>query len=165
LEGEFITLAELARRANSAESTARRYIKNFPEYFPTRQEGQRILYASEGASVLLEIARYYSKGYTTGQVREKLTGAFKPFYDVEDTSLVDRTQEKESRERLTSILERLADYKDDTERIRKELEKERETRERNEAELYRQLQELRQEKEGQKVDRPLLEKIKKFFGL
>lgn len=165
LEQEFLTISELARRSGLAESTTRRYIKTFKEFFNTRKEGQRVLYGADGLDILKRVAELYSKGLTTYQVKERLTGAYTAYHEVEDNSIVDTTRETEkSRERLTSILERLVDHKDETKRIRKELEKERETREKNEAELYRQLQELRQEKElRQEEENKKPPWYKKFF--
>ena len=167
LEQEFLTISELARRSGLAESTTRRYIKTFKEFFNTRKEGQRVLYGADGLDILKRVAELYSKGLTTYQVKERLTGAYTAYHEVEDNSIVDTTRETESRERLTSILERLADYKDDTERIRRELEKERETREKHEAELHKQIQGLREELERTrgKGKRSFLDKIKDLFKM
>lgn len=102
-------LSEIAREARLADSTTRRYIQSFPEYFEkTRGEGQRSLYGEEAVETLSEIARLYSRGLTTAGVREELREDYVATLDIAE-------QERSSPglEPLASAMQRIADQREE----------------------------------------------------
>jgi len=107
-------LSELARQAGLPDTTARRYMGQFKEYFPSKREGRTRLFPEEGAETLKEIAKLYSQGLTAPQVEERLRGQFEQTIETEETSLTvaDRERELQSRERLAQALETLANQKE-----------------------------------------------------
>ncbi len=176
---EYLTVSEMARRAGLAESTARRYIKNYSEFFSTREEGQRVYYAAEGVQILTEAAKLFNKGLTAGQVRESLAGGFAAAYDVESevaAALVDRTENRESMvammERQTKAMETISKAfaemewaRQDKENLQRQLEQERETRQREAAELKARMERLESflSDEGE-LDKPgVWQKLKNMF--
>jgi len=78
-----LTLPELARLAGVSESTARRYVKQFPEYVPAESRGRIRTYSEEAAGVLQRIKALYDQGLGTDEVRQKLESEFQRTIDVE----------------------------------------------------------------------------------
>lgn len=118
---DFFTLAELSRLKGITESTARRYIGQFKEFFNPEREGQRTFYPEDDGETLQRIAKLYSKGLTKGQIREKMAREFnitiEPEEETQALTLEERGRELQSRERLAQALEVLADQKKAIERI------------------------------------------------
>ena len=109
-------ITELAKEAGLPDTTTRRYIGQFKEYFPSKREGRTRLFPEEGAETLKEIAKLYSQGLTAPQVEERLRGKYEQTIEIEteETSLTvaDRERELQSRERLAQALETLANQKE-----------------------------------------------------
>ena len=77
-------LSDIARAAGLADSTARRYVMSFPEWFPSRTEGRRRFYDPEAVAILRQVADLYEQGYTTEAVRDQLAGQHAPTINAVD---------------------------------------------------------------------------------
>lgn len=109
-----LKISELARRANLADSTVRRYLEQFSEFFPSKQDGRTRLYSEDGADTLKEIAKLFSQGLNMDQVRARLMQEHSQTIEAEETALTLTLREREvqSREALTLALQNLADQKE-----------------------------------------------------
>lgn len=68
----WLPLAEVARRSNVPETTARRYARLFPDALPHRRDGRTLLYAPEAGAVLTRIGQLFSEGLSASQVSKAL---------------------------------------------------------------------------------------------
>lgn len=68
----WLPLAEVARRGNIPESTARRYARLFDEFLPHTRDGRTVLYAPECGTTLQHIGQMFADGRTAAQVQESL---------------------------------------------------------------------------------------------
>lgn len=109
-----LKISELARKSGLADSTARRYVEQFKEYFPSKQEGRTRLYSDDGVDTLKEIARLFSQGLNVDQVRSQLMQEHSQTIEAEETALTLTLRERElqSREALAQALQSLADQKE-----------------------------------------------------
>ena len=108
-----LKISELARRANLADSTARRYLEQFSEFFSSKQEGRTRLYSEDGADILKKISRLFSQGLNVDQVRARLMQEHSQTIEVsEETGITQADRELQSREKLAQALQTLADQKE-----------------------------------------------------
>ena len=88
--GKYKAVSQLAKAAGLPDSTARRYVENFKEFFDSRQQGRKKLYNEEGAETLKEIAYLYEQGLTTEQTREELARHYSQNIEAETREVATR---------------------------------------------------------------------------
>lgn len=149
-EETWLPLAEVARRSNIPETTARRYAKLFPDALPHKRDGRTLLYPPGAGAVLMRIGQLFSEGRSAGQVEEALR-AERMCIDVPaaggtsdrpgSAPVQGRPRSDEGRNRLAAFLRHIVDQKqaiatlrDDFSQVRRELHEERARRESLEAE-------------------------------
>ena len=148
---EYLTLKELARKNEIAETTTRRYISQFSEFFRPETEGQRTLYPGEDGETLQRISDLYRQGLTSSQIKNKLAGEFSLNIEPAEESYLpatDKERDIQARERLAQALEYLADQKAAIEQIEERsqaLEQKDQDRERQLQELQDRLDKLEQQ--------------------
>lgn len=149
-EENWLPLAELARRSDIPETSARRYARLFPDALPHRREGRALLYAPQTGAILVRIGQLFAEGRTAGQVREALRTEFQC---IEVNAMRDRAdnpapadrrpslQGEDIRSRLAEFLRHVVDQKraitslrDDFGQVRRELVEERARRQALESE-------------------------------
>ena len=79
-----VKLSQIAKQANLADSTARRYVSTFPEWLPSRTEGRARVFDPEAVQILREIAKAYAAGMTTEQIRQHLAREHAPTINAVD---------------------------------------------------------------------------------
>ncbi len=140
-EENWLPLAELARRSDIPETSARRYARLFMDALPHRREGRAVLYAPQAGTVLVRIGHLFAEGHTASQVREALRAEFQC---IEVNAMRDRAdspapadrrpslQGEDLRSRLAEFLRHVVDQKraitslrDDFGQVRRELVEER----------------------------------------
>ena len=65
---EWLSLAEISRRTGIAESSLRRYVRNFASHLPQEQAGKRWVFAEEAVEVFERIGAAYREGKTTDEI-------------------------------------------------------------------------------------------------
>ncbi len=143
-EENWLPLAEVARRSNVPETTARRYARLFSDVLPHKRDGRTLLYAPEAGAILTRIGRLFSDGLSASQVSKALH-AESQCIDVEAadgrSSPVDRPAlagshpprpREDGRHRLAEFLRHVVDQKqaistlrEDFSQVRRELAEER----------------------------------------
>lgn len=73
LEKELLTMAQIAKQLNLAESTARFYRDRFQEFIPSVGEGRRKRYTHETVEVLRFIAEGFNRNLTAMDIKEGLS--------------------------------------------------------------------------------------------
>ncbi|HQK25408.1 MAG TPA: MerR family transcriptional regulator, partial [Synergistaceae bacterium] len=69
---EWLSLAEISRRTGIAESSLRRYARNFAPHLLQEQSGKRWVFAEESVEVFDRIGTAYREGKTTEEVARML---------------------------------------------------------------------------------------------
>ncbi len=64
----WLSLAEISRRTNIAESNLRRYVRNFAPHLPQEQSGKRWVFAEEAVEIFERIGAAYREGKTTEEI-------------------------------------------------------------------------------------------------
>ena len=111
---EYLTLKELARRNHIAETTARRYINTFHDFFRPELEGQRTLYPVEDGKTLQRIGELYRQGMTATDIQNKLAQEFSLNIEpVEETYLpaTERERSIQAQEKLAQAINDLVEQK------------------------------------------------------
>lgn len=83
MQDEWLTLPQIARLLDIAESTARRWAKAFEEFLPSRGRGAHRRFAPPAVDVFQKIKVLYDAGHTTEFVREHLQAQFPTTIDAE----------------------------------------------------------------------------------
>lgn len=78
---EYYSITELAEKTQIAESTARRYIANFPDFFMVQGGARSRRLESTAIKVLLRIKQLFDNGYETSQVDATLRNEFPMFVE------------------------------------------------------------------------------------
>ena len=79
---DWITITNMARSAKLPESTARRYVKLFEDFFPNKKVGRMVLYDKKSEPLLNRISDLFSSGLHRDQVYEELQKQVPRFIDV-----------------------------------------------------------------------------------
>lgn len=82
---DWLTLPQLARELNVADSTARRWAGLFPDLMPTNGRGSGRRFHPVAREVLKRVQRLYDQGLRTEQISELLHKEFTALVDVDDT--------------------------------------------------------------------------------
>jgi DNA-binding transcriptional MerR regulator len=142
-----LTIAEIAEKLGIAESTARRYAKQFSQFLPSKQIGRTMKYSPQALEILRDTAILFKKGHTSEEVQELLGEKYPQSYDgdlvvVEDESTLpaDLTNFREllsqvvkqeiavSTEELRAEIEDLRDDLEKSQRLNEQLIKQRDER-------------------------------------
>jgi hypothetical protein len=73
---ELLTLKDIARRLNMAESTARYFRDKWPEYIPAVKVGRRTFYQPEAVQVIKTIAEETQKRKSAAETQSRLNSMF-----------------------------------------------------------------------------------------
>ncbi|WP_332633089.1 MerR family transcriptional regulator [Halalkalibacter flavus] len=84
MEIAWITVADIHKETNIPESTIRRYIKNYAEYFKTKKVGRAIKYSDDAIEIILYIAALFNDKYSSEEVAEKLQNKYAMTINVEE---------------------------------------------------------------------------------
>ncbi len=118
---DWLLIAELAEELDVAETTARRWAKLFETFLPAKRFNRVTRYSPEAVEILADIADLYRKGFTTEEIRHHLEGtrpralALAP--QEEQSLVMSRQRAIAALERLSNVLQILADQKEDLQRI------------------------------------------------
>lgn len=82
---EWLTIAELAERTDIAESTVRRYLNNFENFFLDTGGKRSKRFEGAAVKVLIRIRELYEKGYESAEVRRVLSQEFSLIIDSESS--------------------------------------------------------------------------------
>lgn len=117
----WLLISELAEELDVAETTARRWSKLFETFLPAKRFNRVTRYSPEAVQILADIADLYRKGFTTEEIRHQLqdqrpqTLALAP--QDEQGLVMSRQRAIAALERLSNVLQILADQKEDLKRI------------------------------------------------
>lgn len=127
---EWLSHLELAKFAEIPESTSRRYINLFPNYFRTDVGIRGKKYHVEGARVLQRIQELYQDGYDTEKIEPELAKEFPRYIDEpqQETELIPKKEAVlASRDDILQALAQVGElYQEITEEMNRELESLRE---------------------------------------
>lgn len=118
---ELITIAEIAKKLNLAESTVRYYRNRFSDYIPAVGTGRKKRYKPEAAEVIRVIAEGFSRKLTAVEVQEELDRVFPRFIDVDPEPQLP-TAAAQQQPDFIQLLQIIADQKQDKERMDQEIE-------------------------------------------
>lgn len=95
VDGEklMFSLPELARKSDVPESTCRRYIQQFPEYFTSSAVGRVKRYHPECVQALRTIKTMYEQGSTKDEILVVLSGKFTQEITIHQSPTTDTTQD------------------------------------------------------------------------
>lgn len=79
---ELLTIAEIAKRINIPESTARFYRDRFDEYIPSQGKGRSKRYKPEAIEVLRLIAERFKNNHTATDIADELSLKYSRFVDA-----------------------------------------------------------------------------------
>lgn len=82
---EWLTINELSERTGIPDSTIRRYITKFSDFFVVKGGNRSKRYEDTAVEVLLRIKDLYDKGYETEQTYNALLKVFPQIIDPEET--------------------------------------------------------------------------------
>lgn len=130
---DWVTITNMARSAKLPESTARRYVKLFEDFFPNKKVGRMVLYDKKSESLLKTVSSLFSSGLRREQVYEELQKQAPRFIDVvvddaqpsQDLSGAISGKVDEMATHLKAIADQkheLAGLRDDYSQLRKELD-------------------------------------------
>ena len=124
---ELLTMAELAKRTNIPESTARYYKNKHEMYFPCEGSGRKKRYRVEAAEVLRIIAEGYNRNATATEINDLLSVQFTTFIDVHETTATTTatTQQQPYFEILTALsdsIKTIADQQGRMDRMEQEIQ-------------------------------------------
>lgn len=144
----WFNIRELGEMAGLAETSARRYVSRFNEFFPSRQYGRVTKYPSELVEVLTAIAQWFKDGLTTEEIKERLAGTHEIVVDVtennaqEGTTVLPQTRQALIIKQQLALFAELAVTKNEVLSLRQELADLREERQLAEQELNSTLAEM-----------------------
>ncbi len=95
---ELLTLKDIARQLNLAESTARYFRDKWPEYIPTVKVGRRTYYQPEAIEVLRVIAEETQKRNSAAETQSRLNALFAVNIEGKEESKRNNATEQQSRE-------------------------------------------------------------------
>jgi predicted RNase H-like nuclease (RuvC/YqgF family) len=81
---EWLTIAEIAKKAKVAETSVRRYIKLFKEYLPGKQIGRTWRYIPDVIQIIERISASYQAGQSTQEIFQMLRQNFPQVMNVEE---------------------------------------------------------------------------------
>lgn len=81
---DWISIAEIAKRLNVAENTARRYTHLFSEFLKERKFGRTTKYTLDAIEVISQISVLYSQGLTTEEIKRKLHNEFPQIVEIDE---------------------------------------------------------------------------------
>jgi hypothetical protein len=79
---EWIPVSRLAKMAGVHEATARRYVENFPQFFPLKKQSRKNLVPASTGKILKRIWNLYNSGMNKGDIESALESEFKKTYDA-----------------------------------------------------------------------------------
>jgi len=92
---DYITVGELEKRTGLHESTIRRYLKHYEEYFDSQKMGRATKYDPAAAEKLLKIYSYLNQhGLSSDEVREALEEEYNQIVTVAPDEKIGRVQTK-----------------------------------------------------------------------
>lgn len=143
----WFNIRELGEMAGLAETSARRYVSRFNEFFPSRQYGRVTKYPAELVEVLTAIAQWFKDGLTTEEIKERLAGTHEIVVDVTESNVQEATVLPQTRQTLIikqqqALFAELAATKNEVLSLRQELADLREERQLAEQELNSTLAEM-----------------------
>lgn len=83
MEGEYLTVAQIAQKTNIPETTVRRYLKLFETFFKSKTYGRTKKYQSDATEVISIIGQMYEDSKSTSEIRERLQSTVLQIIDVE----------------------------------------------------------------------------------
>ena len=90
MNNEWLTLPQIARLLDIAESTARRWAATFGEFLSSRGRGPARRFSPAAIDVLRRIQALYEAGHTTESVRAHLKNEFTAIIDADPIELRER---------------------------------------------------------------------------
>lgn len=129
MEGDWLTIGQLAEQAGLPENTARRYASVFRTFFPARLVGRVKKYPMESLGILLRISKLSKQGLATAEITEALQQEYPQ--TVETNSPPDSPHHPTTTSspailhtltRIAETLDRLEQHQEDVARLRAEVE-------------------------------------------
>lgn len=160
----WFNIRELGEMAGLAETSARRYVSRFNEFFPSRQYGRVTKYPAELVEVLTAIAQWFKDGLTTEEIKERLAGTHEIVVDVTETNaqetatVLPQTRQTLIVKQQQAFFAELAATKNEVHALRQELADLREERKLAEQEMTRTLAEM-----GLRLSRVETHKHKRYW--
>jgi DNA-binding transcriptional MerR regulator len=97
---EWLNINELAEKTLIPDTSVRRYISKFPDFFQSKGGSRSKRYEDSGIKVLVRIKNLFDSGYETDQVDEVLR---KEFPVIIDGNKVEESEEKASTPPLATV--------------------------------------------------------------
>lgn len=121
LEKQLLTIAEIAKQLNLAESTARFYRDRFEDFIPSVGEGRKKRYKPKTVEVLRFIAEGFKRNLTTTDIEDGLARMVGRNIEVEKETATTQAvvQQQPNILQLQAVLEVIADQKTEIEELRK----------------------------------------------
>lgn len=88
---EWLSVSQLSKILEVPETTTRRYLNNFDEYFRSEQRGRGKKYHPESIEILQRIATLYSTDYETSEIKKVLAKEYA--FTVEDSNQKSTTRQ------------------------------------------------------------------------
>lgn len=168
LEKELLTMAQIAKQLNLAESTARFYRNRFEEFIPSVGEGRKKRYTHETVEVLRFIAEGFNRNLTAMDIKDGLSRMAAKnieFEEVTATTIAVTQQQTENEqkqhtlqlqialEQMSTTMQIMANQKEEIAELRKHI-----------ADVENQQQEQREyiNTKLEERDRKLLESIREI---
>jgi DNA-binding transcriptional MerR regulator len=122
---QLLTIAEIAKKLNIAESTARYYRDKFEAYIPSVGEGRKKRYKPEAVEVLRLIAEGFNRKMTAEEIESQLSLAFPKTIELkEEPQQITATVQQQLD--LVNVLQVIADQKKAIDELRQELKETKE---------------------------------------
>lgn len=110
MDQELLTIKDIARRLDIAESTIKYYRDKFPEYMPAVKVGRYPKYRPEALEIFQVIAEGYRNNLQQQDIAEKLRAEFAINVEENDTNLVAATAAATSQQQAEKYLSLLENY-------------------------------------------------------
>lgn len=138
LEKQLLTMAQIAKQLNLAESTARFYRDRFEDYIPSVGEGRKKRYRTETIEILRFIAEGFKRNLTAMDIQEGLSHMAARNIEVEKETAITTTatqQQPENElkqyalqlqiafEQMSTTMKIVADQKEEIAELRKHIAK------------------------------------------
>lgn len=160
---EWIAIAEIAKRLNLAENTARRYTHLFSEFLKERKFGRTTKYTLDAIEVISQISVLYGQGLTTEEIKRKLLNELPQIVEIHEEERQVSAASASSYEMLQQIMAEQIEQKEFNKRLLEKLAEQQryieQSLERRDSDLMQTLRLLSAAKEEKKESSSFWSKI------
>jgi DNA-binding transcriptional MerR regulator len=165
---EFFTITELAEKTSIPDTTVRRYIQKFSDFFMYKGGSRSRRYEESAIKILIRVKNLFDNGYETEQVDAILRKEFSMIIDGDKQEENDKTPALATAEDVAEIKESLKEQKEFNKLLLERLEQQdryiKESLESRDRTLMESLRTIQEEKQARIETAASMEKEEKKKG-